>query len=81
MKEPKPKLSNSFTGDILGRNLSIIYGGAGADYHTSAVGPYQRPQPLWVWNGRRVSILEFASLAYGDTKQRTMFLLEYGDKE
>lgn len=40
-----------------------------------------RQKSLWVWNGRRVSLTEFASLAYGDTKQRTMFLLEYGDKE
>ena len=35
----------------------------------------------WVWNGRPVSITEFAELAYGDTSQRSMFLLKYSDKE
>jgi len=34
----------------------------------------------WVWNGRPVSITEFAELAYGDTPQGTMFLLKYSEK-
>lgn len=42
----------------------------------------QKPQsePLWVWNGRTVTVSEFAKLAYGDTPQRTLFLLKYGDQ-
>ena len=35
----------------------------------------------WVWNGRPVSITEFAELAYGDTSQKTMFLLKHSDKK
>ena len=35
----------------------------------------------WVWNGKPVSITEFAELAYGDSPQKTMFLLKYSEKE
>ena len=35
----------------------------------------------WVWNGRPVTITEFAELAYGDTPQRTMFLLKHSDNK
>jgi hypothetical protein len=35
----------------------------------------------WVWNGHPVTITEFAELAYGDSPQRTMFLLKYSDKK
>jgi len=42
------------------------------------------PQPShgheWVWNGKSVTITEFAHLAYGTTPQRTMFLLKYSDE-
>lgn len=35
----------------------------------------------WVWNGEPLSITEFAQLAYGDSPQRTMFLLKYSDNK
>lgn len=35
----------------------------------------------WVWNGKPVSITEFADLAYGDTPQRSIFLLKHSDKK
>jgi hypothetical protein len=35
----------------------------------------------WVWNGRAVSITEFADLAYGDSAQKTAFLLKHSDKK
>lgn len=35
----------------------------------------------WVWNGKPCSITEFAELAYGDTAQKTMFLLKHSDKK
>jgi len=35
----------------------------------------------WVWDGKPVTITEFAELAYGDTPQRTMFLLKHSDKK
>jgi len=46
-----------------------------AQYH------FNRQTYEWVWNGRPVSITEFAELAYGDTPQRTMFLLKHSDKK
>ncbi|CAB5207148.1 hypothetical protein UFOVP180_34 [uncultured Caudovirales phage] len=33
----------------------------------------------WVWNGKPVGITEFAELAYGDTPQKTMFLLKHSE--
>jgi len=38
-------------------------------------------RPKWVWNGRAVSITDFAELAFGDTPAKTLFLLKYSDKE
>lgn len=35
----------------------------------------------WVWNSKPVTITEFAELAYGDTPQKTMFLLKHSDKK
>lgn len=43
--------------------------------------PSRSAMPTWTWNGRAVSITEFANLAYGDTPQRTLFLLKYGDQK
>jgi hypothetical protein len=58
---------------------------------SGAVGhyPYVTPPPYnankqtyeWVWNSRPMTITEFAEIAYGDTPERTMFLLKYSDKE
>ena len=31
----------------------------------------------WVWNGKPVTLTEFAELAYGDTPERSMFILKY----
>ena len=35
----------------------------------------------WVWNGKPMTLTEFADKAYGDTPQKTMFLLKHSDKE
>lgn len=35
----------------------------------------------WVWNGKPVTITEFAELAYGDSPQKTLFLLRHSDKK
>jgi hypothetical protein len=51
--------------------------------YTAAMAQQQRNyNPYdWVWNGKPVSITEFAELAYGDTSQKSLFLLKYSDKE
>ena len=36
---------------------------------------------LWMFNGKPCSITEFADLVYGDTPQRTQFLLKHVDAE
>lgn len=47
----------------------------------SAFTPPRLNIPSWTWNGQAVSITEFANLAYGDTPQRTLFLLKYGESK
>lgn len=42
---------------------------------------FNRQTYHWVFNGKPVSITEFADLVYGDTAERTMFLLKYSTKE
>jgi hypothetical protein len=37
-------------------------------------------KPEWMINGKSMSITEFADELFGDTPQRTMFLLKYSDK-
>jgi len=34
---------------------------------------------LWMFNGKPCTITEFADLAYGDTPQRTQFLLKHSE--
>lgn len=43
--------------------------------------PIRIPPRNWVWNGKPCSIQEFAKKAYGDTQQRTDFLLKYSKGE
>ena len=42
---------------------------------------YQAAQQrhMWMWNGIGMSIEDFAQHAYGDTPERTHFLLRYKD--
>ena len=35
------------------------------------------PQKDWMWDGKAYSLTEFADLAFGDTPERTAFLLKY----
>ena len=35
------------------------------------------PQEDWVFNGRAYNITDFAEVVYGDTPERTAFLLKY----
>ena len=42
---------------------------------------FNRQTYEWVWAGKPCSITEFADLAYGDTAQKTMFLLKHSDKK
>jgi hypothetical protein len=37
-------------------------------------------KPEWMINGKSMSITEFADELFGDTPQRTLFLLKYSDK-
>lgn len=37
-------------------------------------------KPEWMIAGKAMSITEFANELFGDTPQRTMFLLKYSDK-
>jgi len=37
-------------------------------------------KPEWVIAGKAMSITEFADTLFGDTPQRTLFLLKYSDK-
>jgi len=41
--------------------------------------PPMTNQARWTFNGRVMTITEFAEKVYGDTPQRTEFLLRYGD--
>jgi len=40
---------------------------------------YQQARPLhmWMWNGVSMTIEDFAEHAYGDTPERTHFILKY----
>jgi hypothetical protein len=40
---------------------------------------YTEP-PRWVIDGKPMTITDFATELFGDTPQRTMFLLRYSDK-
>lgn len=51
-------------------------GGSGG----SAGGP-RTPHAFWVFNGETLTITEFAQRVYGDTPQRTEFLLKYSDSD
>lgn len=46
----------------------------------SAGGP-RTPSAFWVFNGETLTITEFAQRVYGDTPQRTEFLLKYSDSD
>ena len=41
----------------------------------------QAAAPLWMINGRSMSIQDFANELFGDTPERTMFLLKYSGDE
>jgi hypothetical protein len=41
----------------------------------------QAVPPKWMINGKIMSITEFADELFGDTPQRTLFLLKYSDKK
>ena len=53
-------------------------GGSGIPSQHSTPWPYPR-KPQWVIAGKEYTILEFAQLLFGDTAQRTEFLLKYSD--
>lgn len=40
---------------------------------------YPQTQGLWVFNGKTCSLVEFADLVFGDTPQKTVFILKYSD--
>lgn len=42
---------------------------------------FQSQRPIWVFNGEILTITEFAQRVYGDTPQRTEFLLKYSQTE
>lgn len=78
---------------ILGTSFSQALGATGANtarqqtntqaYQNYMAGQQQayRP-PQWMIAGRAMSITEFATELFGDTPQRTLFLLKYsGEKK
>lgn len=54
------------------------HGGGGHHYYPPIPGmTVQGQRAMWVFNGEILTITEFAQRVYGDTPQRTEFLLKY----
>jgi hypothetical protein len=55
---------------------------AQANIGNAAQGLFNQPKPVsWVINGRSMTIDAFATELFGDTPEKTMFLLKYGENK
>jgi hypothetical protein len=66
----------SHTGQGMGSQHNHSIGGLGGGYPSTWMA-----RTPWCFNGEFLSVTEFAQRVYGDTPQRTEFLLKYSDSD